>query len=141
MRATRLYVFNGIVMKYLLFIMLILSFVHTVYAEFSATLSGYDMKRFQLLTKEIRCVVCQNQNIADSNAPLANDLREKVYQLVNEKKSNEEIKDYLVKRYGEFILLQPRFNKLTFLLWGFPFIGLTCVFFFFLRYIRIQQVK
>jgi cytochrome c-type biogenesis protein CcmH len=84
-----------------------------------------DADRFQSLIKEIRCVVCQNQTIADSNAPLANDLREKVYHLVRDDKSNEDIKDYLVKRYGEFILLQPRFNKLTLLLWTFPFLGLA----------------
>jgi cytochrome c-type biogenesis protein CcmH len=95
--------------------------------------STHEANRFYTLIKEIRCVVCQNQTIADSNAPLANDLREKVYQLVNAKKSNEEIKDYLVKRYGEFILLKPRFNKLTFILWAFPFIGLTCILLFLLR--------
>lgn len=89
--------------------------------------------RFQALTKEIRCVVCQNQNIADSNAPLANDLRSKVYQLVNEKKSDEEIKNYLVKRYGEFILLRPRLNKLTVFLWTFPFLGLIFIVSLFFR--------
>jgi len=92
-----------------------------------------DASRFQQLTKEIRCVVCQNQNIADSNAPLANDLREKVYQMVLEKKSNKEIKEYLVKRYGEFILLQPRLNKLTFFLWVFPFLALAGILPFLLR--------
>lgn len=83
--------------------------------------------RFHALTKEIRCVVCQNQNIADSDAPLANDLREKVYRMVIEKKSDDDIKDYLVKRYGEFILLQPRVNKLTLFLWAFPFMGLAFI--------------
>src|SRR5579871_6503742 len=82
--------------------------------------SANDTSRFQNLTKEIRCVVCQNQNIADSYAPLASDLRTKVYQMILEKKSDGEIKDYLVKRYGEFILLQPRMNKLTGFLWVFP---------------------
>lgn len=91
--------------------------------------STVDTERFQTLTQEIRCVVCQNQNIADSNAPLANDLREKVYKMVIEKKSNDEIKNYLVKRYGEFILLEPRFNKLTMMLWLFPLLGLAFVFY------------
>lgn len=86
-----------------------------------------DATRFHELIKEIRCVVCQNQSIADSNAPLANDLRKKVYLMVTEKKSNQDIKDYLVKRYGEFILLEPRFNKLTFILWLFPFLGFIFV--------------
>lgn len=91
-------------------------------------LEASEQARFQSLVKEIRCVVCQNQSIADSNAPLANDLREKIYLMVAEKKSNVEVKEYLAKRYGEFILLEPRFNKLTSLLWLFPFLGLTCVF-------------
>jgi cytochrome c-type biogenesis protein CcmH len=90
--------------------------------------------RFYELIKEIRCVVCQNQTIADSNAPLAKDLREKIYGMVVEKKSEEEIKDYLVQRYGEFILFKPRFNKLTMLLWLFPFLGLSCLIFLFLRF-------
>lgn len=92
-----------------------------------------DEKIFHELTKEIRCVVCQNQSIADSNAPLANDLKEKVYRMVVEKKSKDEIKDYLVKRYGEFILLEPRFNKLTIILWLFPFLGLSFVLFLLVR--------
>lgn len=113
-----------------------LSFMNTIHAENRsfASRDAYpftriaEAKRFYALIKEIRCVVCQNQTIADSNAPLANDLREKVYKMVIEKKSTADIKDYLVKRYGEFILLQPRLNKLTFLLWAFPFIGLACIF-------------
>lgn len=79
--------------------------------------------RFQLLTQEIRCVVCQNQSIADSNAPLAKDLREKIYRMILEKKSDDEIKNYLVKRYGEFILFKPRLNASTLILWLFPLLG------------------
>lgn len=102
---------------------------HALDQELYPFTSAADSERFLTLAKEIRCVVCQNQNIAESNAPLANDLREKVYRMVGENKSNDEIKAYLVKRYGEFILLQPRFNKLTVLLWLFPFLGLICIFF------------
>lgn len=81
--------------------------------------------RYQSLIQEIRCVVCQGQSIADSNALLANDMRVKVYHMVQDKKSDAEIKDYLAKRYGEFILLQPRFSSLTLLLWSFPFLGIV----------------
>lgn len=95
--------------------------------------SASDNLRFQSLTKEIRCVVCQNQNIADSNAPLANDLRNKVYAMILEKKSDQEVKNYLVTRYGEFILLRPRLNTLTVFLWLFPFLGLLFIGGFFLR--------
>lgn len=89
-----------------------------------------DSERFSTLINETRCVVCQNQSIADSNAPLANDLRGKIYQMVIKKKSNEEIQQYLVKRYGEFILLRPRFHKLTVVLWAFPIIAIAFVLFF-----------
>lgn len=95
--------------------------------------SEQDAARFHHLTQEIRCVVCQNQNISDSNAPLANDLRDKVYQMVLAQKSSDDIKHYLVKRYGDFILLQPTFNPLTWLLWGFPLAGLALVLVIFLR--------
>jgi len=91
-------------------------------------------KRFNDLTKEIRCVVCQSQAIADSNAPLANDLREKIAMLIKANKTDEEIKDYLSKRYGEFILLEPRFNKLTIFLWLFPAGGLIFIIWFIRHY-------
>lgn len=78
--------------------------------------------QFQALTKEIRCLVCQNQNIADSNAPLARDLRAKIYTLLQAGHSPEEIRAYLTGRYGDFILLKPRFNPITFALWIWPFL-------------------
>lgn len=83
-----------------------------------------DAERFYALTQTIRCVVCQNQNINDSNAPLANDLRAKVYAMVLEKQSDAAIQKYLVQRYGDFILLQPRFNPITAALWLIPFLSL-----------------
>lgn len=102
--------------------------------------SAQDAQRFNQLTQEIRCVVCQNQNIADSNAPLAQDLREKIYRMIKEQESNEAIKDYLVKRYGEFILLNPRLNQHTLLLWGFPFFALTFILLFILVFVRKKSV-
>jgi cytochrome c-type biogenesis protein CcmH len=95
--------------------------------------------RFQALIKEVRCVVCQNQSIADSNAPLAQDLRKKIATLIDEQRSNEEIKDYLAKRYGEFILLNPRFNKLTSLLWLFPVLCLAFVLSFFVYFFKYKS--
>ena len=77
---------------------------------------------FQNLTETLRCVVCQNQNLADSNAPVAKDLRNKVYHLVKEGKSEQAIKDYLVERYGDFILFQPPLKASTWLLWLAPFV-------------------
>lgn len=86
--------------------------------------SEQDAARFSMLTNETRCIVCTFQNIADSNAPIAGSLRDKIYQLIQQKKSDDEIRTYLVKRYGEVILLKPRFNPLTAILWGFPLLAL-----------------
>lgn len=105
------------------FFILMINIAHADEAHVFA--SPQEANRFYTLTKEIRCVVCQNENIADSTAPLANDLREKIYRMVNDQKSNAEIKDYLVKRYGEFILLQPRLSQLTVFLWLFPLLGIA----------------
>lgn len=77
--------------------------------------------RFYALLGELRCVVCQNQTLADSNAPLAADLREEVYRLLGEGKTNAEITDYLVTRYGDFVLYNPPFKNTTYLLWLAPF--------------------
>jgi cytochrome c-type biogenesis protein CcmH len=84
-----------------------------------------DAERFSTLTYQTRCVVCQFQNIADSNSPLAAGIREKIYQLIQNKKSDDEIKTFLVERYGSSILLKPQFKPLTALLWLFPLLALS----------------
>ncbi len=80
------------------------------------------VEQFRQLTEELRCLVCQNQSLADSDAPLANDLREKVYALMDEGKTNDEIIEELVARYGEFVLYRPRLMPETYLLWFAPII-------------------
>lgn len=111
----------------LLFILLLQATAYAEVKEIYPFSSQTDSTRFQTLTKNIRCVVCQNQNIADSNAPLANDLREKVYRMVLAQKTDSDIEAYLVKRYGEFILLKPRLTFLTLVLWLFPLLGLITI--------------
>lgn len=81
--------------------------------------------QFNHLLKNLRCVVCQNQDLADSNAGLANDLRNKVYTMVKNKRSDEEIIHYLTSRYGDFILFKPPVKPATFLLWFGPFLFLA----------------
>jgi cytochrome c-type biogenesis protein CcmH len=78
--------------------------------------------RYQQLIEELRCPKCQNQNLADSNSPISNDLRVQVQRLLEEDLSDQQIKDYLVARYSEFILYRPEVNKTTWLLWGSPVI-------------------
>ena len=77
--------------------------------------------RFQKLTKQLRCLVCQNQDLADSDADLAKDLRKQVYEMMQSGKSDDEIKTYLVARYNDFVLYDPPLKPGTWLLWFSPF--------------------
>lgn len=76
--------------------------------------------RYRALVKELRCPKCQNQNLADSNSQIAIDLRNEVYRMLNEGKADMEITDYMVDRYGEFVLYRPRVSSLTYVLWFGP---------------------
>ena len=76
--------------------------------------------RFRELAAELRCVMCQNQSLADSNAQIAHDLRLQVLDLMREGKSDAEIKDYLVARYSDFVLYDPPVRPATWLLWFGP---------------------
>ncbi|WP_454784079.1 cytochrome c-type biogenesis protein [Legionella sp. WA2024007413] len=89
--------------------------------------------QFNHLLKDLRCLVCQNQDLADSNAELAKDLRAQVYQMVKQGKSDSEISDYLTARYGDFILFKPPVKSVTFLLWFGPFLFLLFGFVIFWR--------
>ena len=79
-----------------------------------------ERERFRQLTAELRCPKCQNQNIADSNAPIATDLRREIFRMLEEGKDNQQITDYLVARYGDFVLYKPPLNSRTWLLWYGP---------------------
>ena len=79
-----------------------------------------DRARYQRFTYELRCPKCQNQNLADSNAPIAADLRRELHRLLEEGRSDEEIVDFMVERYGEYVLYRPRLEPRTWLLWGAP---------------------
>jgi len=76
--------------------------------------------RFQNLTRQLRCLVCQNQDLADSDADLAKDLRKQVFDMMQSGKSDAEIKQYLVARYNDFVLYDPPFKPGTLLLWLAP---------------------
>lgn len=75
---------------------------------------------YERLTHEVRCLVCQNQTVADSTAPLAADLRREIYAMVEEGRYEEDIKTFLLDRYGDFVLYKPRFLYSTALLWLAP---------------------
>ena len=76
--------------------------------------------RFNQLAMELRCLVCQNQNLADSDAQLAHDLRAEIHEMLVAGKSDDEIKQFMVERYGDFVLYRPPVQKNTYLLWLAP---------------------
>lgn len=82
-------------------------------------------ERYKVLINELRCLVCQNNNLADSNAELAKDLREHVYSMLISGASDAEIINYMVDRYGDFVLFRPPFKSTTMALWIGPFILLA----------------
>jgi cytochrome c-type biogenesis protein CcmH len=77
-------------------------------------------QRFHALSAELRCVMCQNQSLADSNAQIAHDLRAEVLALMRQGRSDAQIKQFLVQRYGEFVLYRPQVDTSTWLLWFGP---------------------
>ena len=88
------------------------------------------LKRYQKLLEELRCPKCQNQNLADSNAPISNDLKEEIQRLLEQGLDDDDIKRALTERYSDFILYDPKFNKNTYFLWLAPFIVLLIGFWF-----------
>jgi cytochrome c-type biogenesis protein CcmH len=76
--------------------------------------------RYQQLVRELRCTVCQNQNLIESNAPLANDLRRQIAMMIESGAQDQEVIDYMVVRYGDFVLFRPPFRPMTYLLWLGP---------------------
>jgi len=82
--------------------------------------------RYLQLTKEFRCLVCQNQNLADSDAPLAHDLREEIFEMLQAGSTDDQIRSFLVDRYGDFVLYRPPVKANTMALWVLPAL-LLCV--------------
>lgn len=101
--------------------------------------SAAEEQRFKALTAELRCVMCQNQSIADSNAPIAHDLRREVLALMREGRSDDEIKQYLVERYTDFVLYEPPMRGGNWLLWVGPFLILLAGGVAVIRIIRRKQ--
>lgn len=79
--------------------------------------------RFERIAKDLRCLVCQNESIADSNVELASDLRRQVREMLVAGKSDDAIFDFMTDRYGEFVRFNPPFEPKTWLIWGAPFIA------------------
>ncbi|MBT5891532.1 MAG: cytochrome c-type biogenesis protein CcmH, partial [Chromatiales bacterium] len=111
----------GVAWRLSLAMLLILSSIQVFAIDPQQSFSNpADQQRYKQLTSEIRCLVCQNETIADSTALLANDLRREVRRMVEEGMTDAEIKDFLVSRYGDFVLYRPQFKSTTALLWLAP---------------------
>ena len=104
-----------------------------------ASIEAYQFESSQMeadynqLINELRCLVCQNQNLAGSDADLARDLRRETYEMLNQGKSQQQVVDFMVERYGDFVLYRPQFKSTTYLLWLGPFLLLLCVLVFLIR--------
>lgn len=96
-------------------------------------------KVFHKLSEELRCLVCQNQNIAESNADLAKDLRLEIYTMLSEGKSEDEIVDFMVQRYGDYVLYRPPFKPMTWLLWFGPIVVFAVGLIFVVRFMKAQS--
>jgi cytochrome c-type biogenesis protein CcmH len=96
---------------------------------------------YQKMARELRCVVCQNQNILESTAPLAQDLRQQLYQMVRYQSADEkQIVDFMVQRYGDFVLYRPPLQANTLILWIAPFLLLLFSVYWVVSYVRQTQV-
>ena len=117
--------------KKLLLIFLFLSISSLSFAATQTNLDVYafstttDTARFNTLLTQFRCLVCQNENLADSNASIAADLRQQIYKRVLQGQSDEAIQKYLVARYGDYVLFEPPFKMNTTALWILPFLLLV----------------
>jgi len=110
--------------------------------EYDSFLSFQEQQRFHALTRELRCLVCQNQTLDQSNAALAADLRAKIYHQIQEGKSDKQIMAYLTSRYGDYILYRPPFNRYTLLLWCGPFLLLILAISYLFFYLsKARQTK
>lgn len=111
----------------------------------SAAIEAYEFKDEQMeaeynqLIKELRCLVCQNQNLAGSDADLARDLRRQTHEMLMQGNRPEQVIQYMVDRYGDFVLYRPQFKSSTFLLWAGPFILVVIVLWLVIRRIRAKQ--
>lgn len=104
-------------------VLILFIFITLAQADNILTFSTPEYKeRYETLLEELRCLVCQNQNLADSSAGLAEDLKREVYKMVETGQTEEQIKSFLTLRYGDFVLYKPPFNARTMFLWLGPFV-------------------
>ncbi|MBB3142000.1 cytochrome c-type biogenesis protein [Halomonas sp. THAF12] len=111
-------------MARLIRVLLMLALLGPALAQAAIEVRDFDdpvmRERFASLTATLRCPKCQNQSIGDSDSPIAGDMRQRVYQLLEDGRSDKEILDFMVRRFGDYVLYNPRLEGRTLLLWGLP---------------------
>ncbi|MBU3610350.1 cytochrome c-type biogenesis protein CcmH [Polynucleobacter wuianus] len=112
--------------------------LHAAYANDAAPLADDPVTEQRLISisEEMRCLVCQNESLAGSRSDLANDLRREIRTLIKEGKSDDQIRSFMVERYGDFVLYRPPVKPITWLLWIGPFVILAIGIAFLLAYLR-----
>ena len=113
-------------MKKIALMFLLLSF-QVVPDDLNTDLTETQQELYQGIIQEVRCLVCQNQSIAESNAELAKDLREEIFQQVEQGRNEAQVKSYLKERYGDFVLYEPSFKQSTYFLWLSPILILILI--------------
>ena len=129
-------------MRYFIQFVLLLLLIQATFAE-SIDAKDFESldqeRRYHNLIGDIRCPVCQGQSIGGSNSSLANDLREQVRQMMLSNKSNKEIYEFMVERYGDFVVFKPPINWKTYLLWFAPLVFLVFCFIYLIRSTRVKD--
>ena len=128
-----------LVAAFILFFVLGMTALYAIKIEFHSFENKQQEKLYLKLIAELRCVQCQNQNLAESNAQLAGDMREKVYEIVLKGGSRDDVVDYMTARYGDFVLYKPPFKTQTLLLWVGPPVFLLLSLLMLFRLIRNQK--
>ena len=129
-------------MRYFIQFALLLLLIQTTFSE---NIEAKDFespdqeRRYHALIEDIRCPVCQGQSISGSNSSLAKDLREQVRQMILSNKSNEDIYQFMVDRYGDFVVFKPPLNWKTYLLWFTPLVFLVFCFIYLIRSTRAKD--
>jgi len=129
-------------MRYFIQFTLLLLLIQTTFAEIieAKDFESHDQeRRYYALIEDIRCPVCQGQSIGGSNSSLAKDLREQVYQMILSNKSNKEIYQFMVDRYGDFVVFKPPLNWKTYLLWFTPLVFLVFCFIYLIRSTKLND--
>ncbi len=129
-------------LRMLLFYISLLSVpVFAVQIEFHQFDNKQQEQLYLNLIAELRCVKCQNQNLAESNAELARDMRDKTYEMIKQGKNRSDVINYMTARYGDFVLYKPPFKSKTLLLWIGPPIFLFLSLFLLIKIIRKQSIE